>query len=209
VQVTELLQKLLAGCGPPTSPALTGGLLRLAKELSWHSTDSPCMTLSLAVMRRLREAADLGHFSDAGSPLTVQAADLAHHMLHTFGEGGSWRCTCLLICCCCCYALPQFAQSWSTTTDRTCNCAHKDTADGLLLQVYAWFVLPRVCCCWLFIWMASTSVQVSFWGPYLSCLASLNRYCLTTPDAALTRLLLCSACGCGGTRQHHDGRGEA
>jgi hypothetical protein len=83
-RLNELLRALLAGCGPPT-PALTRGLLRLAKELSWHSTDSPCMTLSLAVMARLREAADLGHF-DAGSPLTGQAADLAHHMLRTFGE---------------------------------------------------------------------------------------------------------------------------
>jgi hypothetical protein len=77
---------LLEGCGPPRSAALTGGLLRLAKELSWHSTDSPCMTLSLFVMRRLREAARLGHFCDAGSPLTEQAADLARHMLRTFGE---------------------------------------------------------------------------------------------------------------------------
>jgi hypothetical protein len=84
--LTKLLRALLAGCGPPTSPALTSGLLRLAKELSWHSTDSPCMALSLAVMARLREAADLGHFSDAGSPLTEQAGDVAHHMLHTFGE---------------------------------------------------------------------------------------------------------------------------
>jgi hypothetical protein len=84
-----LLRALLAGCGPPTTPALTGGLLRLAKELSWHSTDSPCMTLSLAVMARLREAANLGHFSDAGAPLKEQAADLAHHMLHTFGEARS------------------------------------------------------------------------------------------------------------------------
>jgi hypothetical protein len=89
-----LLKALLEGCGPPNSPALTGGLLRLAKELSWHSTNSPCMTLSLAVMRRLREAAHLGHFSDAGSPLTEQAADLARHMLHTFGEA---RSICLLV----------------------------------------------------------------------------------------------------------------
>jgi hypothetical protein len=86
VKLTTMLRVLLAGCGPPTSPALTGGLLRLAKELSWHSTNSPCMTLSLAVMARLREAADLNHFCDAGSALTVQAADLAHHMLRTFGE---------------------------------------------------------------------------------------------------------------------------
>jgi hypothetical protein len=85
-RLTELLRALLAGCGPPTSPALTGGLLRLAKQLSWHSTDSPCMTLSLAVMRRLREAADLGHFSDTGSPLLDQAAGVAHHMLRTLGK---------------------------------------------------------------------------------------------------------------------------
>jgi hypothetical protein len=85
-KLMTLLRALLAGCGSPTSPALTGGLLRLAKELSWHSTDSPCVTLSLAVMARLREAANLGHFSDAGSPLTGQAADVAHHMLRTFGE---------------------------------------------------------------------------------------------------------------------------
>jgi hypothetical protein len=81
-----LLRSLLAGCSLPASPALAGGLLRLAKQLSWHSTDSPCMTLSLAVMRRLREAADLGHFSHAGSPLTGQAAHLARDMLYTFGE---------------------------------------------------------------------------------------------------------------------------
>ena len=59
------------------------------------------MTLSLAVMRRLREAADLGHFSHAGTPLTEQAADLAHHMLHTFGEALPEPCKIALVCSCC------------------------------------------------------------------------------------------------------------
>jgi hypothetical protein len=82
----ECLRKLLASCGPTTSLALTGGLLRLFKELSGDITNAPSMTFSLAVMRRLCDAASQGQFCDSSPRMDAQAADVAHHMLHTSGE---------------------------------------------------------------------------------------------------------------------------
>ena len=64
---------------------VVGGMLQLGRGLGWRLHNRPILRVGSALVSRMVEAADLGHFSGPDSLLSGLAATLVNRVM--FGQG--------------------------------------------------------------------------------------------------------------------------
>jgi hypothetical protein len=80
-RTTSFLAPLVEGCSLHHTTVVQG-MLQLGLALYWDTPAEDMSPLAAAILRRLVEAADSGHFASPGSPLAALAAQLADIMLY-------------------------------------------------------------------------------------------------------------------------------